>query len=401
MIEAYIFDAIRTPIGKGSKSGALSQIKPVELLSQLYSALEQRNAIQSTHIEAVALGCVGQIGEQGANIAKISTLYHGWSHHIDGFTINGFCTSALTAIGLATAKVRSGMNAMVIAGGVEMLSQVPMFADKGSWFNDTIVSEKSNFTHMGVSADLIASLEGFSREQLDNYALQTHNRAASANEKGYFQPSLIPVTDHQNNPVLSNDECIRPDLNHQQISQLKPLFEDYLTTSIRDKIKQRYPQLKKLQHLHHQGNSPVLADAASMVLIGSLQRGKALGLTPKAKIKAYASTSCEPIIMLLGGQQAIQNAIEQAGLQIKDIDLHFYAEAFSATCLKYQRDLAVDNHQFNPNGGTLALGHAQGSSGGMLTATLIDEMKRQDIQFGVTGISGGAGIGAGLVIENI
>ncbi len=401
-MEAYIFDAIRTPRGKGSaKKGSLKDIKPIELLSQLYTALEKRTGINNKEIEAVILGCVGQVGSQGTNIAKVSTLYHQWDHNIEGITINTFCSSALSAIGLANAKVTSGMNDLVIAGGVEMLSNVPMFADKGAWFADEEVIEKAHFTHMGVSADLIASMEGFTREELDNYAVQSHQRAANATQNGYFSKSLIPVKDKNDATVLEVDEIIRPTTSLESLKRFDPVFENFVTPSIKQKIAERYPHLETLKHLHHVGNSPTMADGASLLLIGSLEKGKALGLQPRAKIRAFDSTACEPIIMLLGGQFSIQNAVKKAKLDISDIDLHNFGEAFSATCLKYQRDLKVDEDKFNVNGGTMTMGHAQGASGAMITTTLLDEMERRDVQFGVAGISGGAGLGAGIVVERV
>lgn len=401
-MDTYIFDAIRTPRGNGSaKKSALKDIKPVQLLAQLYTALEQRTGISDREIEAVILGCVGQVGAQGANIAKVSTLYHNWGHHIEGITMNTFCSSALSAIGLAHAKIKAGMNDLVIAGGIEMLSNVPMFADQGAWFADPEVIEKSNFTHMGVSADLIATMEGFTREELDAYAVQSHQRAANATQKGYFSKSLIPVTDENGETILSVDENIRPDCTSASLQRFEPVFKNFITPNISKKITDRYPQISQINHLHHIGTSPTMADGASLLLMGSLEKGKALGLTPKAKIRAFDSTSCEPIIMLLGGQLSVKNAVKKAGLKMEDIDLHNFGEAFSATCLKYQKDLKVDSDKFNVNGGTMTMGHAQGSSGAMITTTLLEEMERRDVQFGVAGISGGAGLGAGLVIERI
>ncbi len=402
MKEAYIFDAVRTPRGKGSaKSGALKDIKPVEILSQLFSALEDRTNLDDKDLEGIILGCVGQVGDQGADIAKIAAVYHGWGDHIDGATVNTFCTSALTAIGMATAKVRSGMSEMVIAGGVEMLSRVPMFADKGAWFSDKEVVEKSHFTHMGVAADLIASLEGFNQTELNAYAAQSHQRAAFATENGHFSRSLIPIKNKEGITVLDHDECIRPSTTVASMTTMQPIFGQHVSPSIREKMKDRYPQLTELKHFHNIGNSPAMADGACLMLIGNLEKGKAMGLTPRAKILSYDNTACEPIIMLLGGQMAMKKAVKKAGLTMQDMDLHNFAEAFAATCLKYQRDLNIDPNKFNVNGCTMTMGHAQGASGAMITTTLLDEMERRGVQFGVAGISGGAGLGAGIVIERM
>ena len=252
-----------------------------------------------------------------------------------------------------------------------------------------------------IIADLIASLEGFSREELDAYAVQTHHRAAAATQNGHFAGSLVPVKDKEGQVILAHDECIRPGSSAEKMQVFPPVFQNFLSPSINNKIKNRYPELSELQHLHHIGNSPTAADGASVLLIGSMERGKELGLEPKAKIRSFDSSSCEPVIMLLGGQLSVENAVRKAGLEVADIDLHNFAEAFSATCLKYQRDLKVDSDKFNVNGCTMSMGHAQGASGAMITTTLLDEMERRDVQFGVAGISGGAGLGAGLVLERV
>lgn len=401
-MEVYIFDAVRSPRGKGHpEKGALREVRPVDLLSQLYGALEKRNGIRGTDVESVILGCVGQVKGQGADIAKISTLYHGWGDHIDGMTVNTFCSSGMTAIGLAYAKVKAGLNDMIVAGGIEMLSQVPMFSDRGAWFSDPEVAERTGYTIMGVSADLIASIEGFSFEALNQYAVQSHQRAENATKKGYFHNSLIPIEDTAGEILLDKDECIRGNIKLEKLNQLPPVFKAFTTPQIRAKISQTYPRLQLLEHLHTVGTSPTMADGASLLLIGSLEKGQALGLQPKAKIRSFDSTACEPLIMLLGGQFSAEKAVAKAGLEVKHVGLHNFAEAFSATCLKYQRDLAVDPDCFNVNGGTMTMGHAQGASGAIITTTLLNEMEQRDQQFGVASISGGAGLGAAVVVERV
>lgn len=401
-MEVYVFDAVRSPRGKGHREkGALREVKPVDLLSQLYDALEKRNGINGSDIQSVILGCVGQVKGQGADIAKISTLYHGWGDHIEGMTVNTFCSSGMTAIGLAYAKVKAGLNDMIVAGGIEMLSQVPMFADKGAWFSDPQVAAKTGYTMMGVSADLIASIEGFSFEALNKYAVQSHERAENATKNGYFNNSLIPIRDTAGEILLDKDECIRGHTNLEKLNQLPPVFEAFTTPQIRAKISQTYPRLRQLEHLHTMGTSPTMADGASLLLVGRLEKGQALGLQPKARIRSFDSTACEPLIMLLGGQLSAEKAVAKEGLEVKDIGLHNFAEAFSASCLKYQRDLAVDPDCFNVNGGTMTMGHAQGASGAMITTTLLTEMERRDTQFGVASISGGAGLGAAVVVERV
>ena len=401
-METYIFDAVRTPRGKGHpQKGALAQIKPIELLSQLYTALEKRNGLDSKELDSLMLGCVGQYGDQGSNLAKISAIYHGWNDNIDAFTVNTFCASGLTAIGLAHAKIAAGMNELVLAGGVEMMSRVPMFADKGAWFADKEVADKGLFLHMGCSADLINNLEQFSREELDAYAVQSHQRATKASKEKRFEASLIPVKDKEGEVVLAHDECIRANNTTKSLQRFEPIFEQHMPPSIPPKVAQLYPEIQEIKHYHHVGNSPQMADGASLLLLGSLEKGRSLGLKPKAKIRAFDSTACEPIMMLLGGQLSMEKAVKKASLTMQEIDLHNFAEAFSVTCLKYQRDFDIDPDKFNVNGGTMSMGHAQGASGAMITTTLLTELERQDLQFGVAGISGGAGLGAGILIERV
>jgi len=401
-MDVYIYDAVRTPRGKGSaKKGSLRDIKPVHLLSLLYEAIEKRNGLNPKEIEEVVLGCVGQFGDQGANIAKVSTLYHGWPNSLVGLTVGTFCTSALTAVADAAAKIHAGFNQLMLAGGVEMLSRVPMFADHGALFSDEEVVERASFTHMGVAADLIASLEGFEREELDEYAVLSHHRAAYATAQGYFQRSLIPVVNAEGELVLGHDECVRPNASMESMAALQPLFEPHVSPSIRQKIRQIYPQLPELRHFHHVGNSPAMADGACLLLLANRATGQRLGLKPRARIRSLAFSCVEPIIMLTGGQAAIEKAIAKAKLTPDDIDLFDFAEAFSASCLKFQRDLNVSLDRFNVNGGTMVMGHAQGASGAMIVTTLLEEMERRSLQFGAAGISGAVGLGAGIVIERL
>ena len=402
MRETYIFDAVRSPRGKGhAEKGSLRNIKPIDLLSQLYTAIESRNDLDSSQLDLLILGCVGQVKDQGSNIAKISAIYHGWDDNIEGISINTFCTSAMTAIGLGMAKINSGMADLAIVGGIEMLSQVPMFADRGMWFADPVVSEKTGFTMMGVSADLIASQEKFSSQELDEYAVLSHHRAAGATANGTFKRSIISIQDEQGEIILKHDECIRGGLTVEKLNAMPSIFEAHLTSSVKKKVNALYPNLDQIKHLHSIGTSPSMADGASILLVGSKEKGEELGLTPIAKIKSFDSTSCEPIIMLLGGQLSAKNAIRKAGLTMNDIGRHNFAEAFSATCLKYQRDFNISSEIFNVNGCTMSMGHAQGASGAMITTTLLDEMHKSGINHGVASISGGAGLGGAVVLEQV
>ena len=400
-MDVYIYDAIRSPRGKGSaKKGALRDLKPIDLLDQMYTAIDNRNPNIGEHIDTIILGMVGQVGDQGSNLAKISSIYHGWNEGVQGVSINTFCASGLTAIGIGAARINSGISEVAVCGGIEMMSRVPMLADKGAWFADPAVAKKTGYTQMGVSADLIATIEDIDREDLDRYAIQSHNRAARATEEGRFQRSLIPIHDGEGNLLLDRDELIRPNQEISKMAELEPLFGAMVSDSVRAKIKEIY-NISEINHVHHLGNSPMFGDGSSLLVLASEETGKANGWTPRAKILAFDETSCEPVIMLLGGQLSVEKAVEKAGLHMSDIDIHQFAEAFSATCVKYQKDHDIDPDSFNPNGCTMSMGHAQGSSGAMIVTNLLTELERQDKKIGAAGISGGAGIGAGIVIERI
>jgi len=400
-MDAYIVDAVRTPRGKASPKGSLRSVKPVKLLDPLYKALQERNQLDTQEVEDILLGCVTQTGEQGADIAKISALYAGWSEHISGTTLNRFCASGLDAIHLAASKVHSGMEDLLVSGGVESVSRVPMFSDKGAWFADPEVNKATRFVHMGISGDLIANLEGFSRQELDEYAIRSQQRAAKATEAGYFSPSLIPIRDSEGNALLTKDELIRGSSTTEQLAEFPPTFEKIDPQGAQYRALKRYPELKAFEFLHHKGNSPALADGAALLLLANKAKAQELQLPIRARILSFANCSVEPILMLTGGQLAVQKALKKAGLSPQDIDLFEFNEAFAATVLKFQRDLNIDPEKLNPNGGTIAMGHALGATGGMLMATLLDELERRELRYGVVAISGGAGVGAATVIERI
>jgi acetyl-CoA C-acetyltransferase len=400
-MDAYIYAAVRTPRGAARPTGGLASTTPLDLLAQLYTALRERSNLDPALVDDVVLGCVTQIGEQGANIARISLLYAGWPDHVPGVTLNRFCASGLEAISYAALKVHAGMERLVVAGGVESMSRVPMFSDQGAWFADADVRAATRFVHMGVAADLLATLEGFEREQLDAYGVQSHQRAAQARDTGRFARSLIPIYDRAGQLCLDHDELIRADVSLEKTAQLAPGFAQLGREGGDALALARYPQLAEIRHVHHRGNSPGMADGAALVLVGSRASGAQLGLAPRARIRAYAHHSAEPVLMLTAAQTATEMALGRAGLRSSDIDRFEFNEGFAATVLKFQRDNGLDPARVNPNGGAIALGHALGASGAILTLSLIDELERCNGQFGVVAISGGAGIGSALVLERM
>lgn len=394
-MEAYILDTVRTPRGKASPKGGLAGVKPIDLLATLYQALQERNRLETAVFSNIILGCVTQTAEQGANLAKISALYAGLGEHIPGLTLNSFCTSGLEAIGYAATRIAAGLDDLVVAGGVESVSRVPMFSDNGPWYNDPEVSQRTGFVHMGIAADLVATMEGFERPLLDAYGVRSHQRAAQAWQNGRFAPSLIPIND------FAYDEHIRPDTTLEKLALLEPAFTQVGADGVDVMLLQRYPYLSHIHHLHHRGNSPALADGAGLILLGSKETAAKLGLRPRARVRAIASTSVDPVVMLTAGQTAIEKVLKTAELTVADVDLFEFAEAFAALCLKLQRDLAIPDDKLNVNGGTIAMGHAFGATGAILTATLLDELERRSGNIGVVAISGAAGLGAAMVLERI
>ena len=397
-MDAFIIDAVRTPRGKGRPGGALQGVKPIELLRPLYGALATRNNLDTSEVDDVILGCVTESGEQGSNIAKISALYAGWSDRISGATANRFCASALEACHNAAAKVATGMSGLIACGGVESMSRVPMLSDGGAWFQDRSVAEKTGFVFMGLSADLLATLEGIGREELDVFAVESHHRAAAARDAGRFARSLVPVLNEDGSVMLDRDESIRKDSSKAKLAALSPAFSAVAGDSI---ALGRYPQLKEIQHVHHVGSSPAPADAASLLLVGNQATATRLGLRPRARIRAFADHSVEPVLMLSGNVEATRKAVARAGLSVKDIDLFEVNESFAAVPLHYMRALELPDDRVNVNGGAIALGHPLGATGGILLATLIDELERRQLRYGVTSICAGAGIAAATVIERV
>ena len=399
--DAFIFDAIRTPRGRGKSSGALYEIKPIDLVTQLLRELQRRNGFATDEVDDIILGCVTPIGDQGANLAKTAALYAGYAETVAGQQINRFCASGLEAVNHAAMRVRSGWEDLVIAGGVESMSRVPMGSDGGPMMLDPKVSATLRFVPQGIGADLIATLENFSREDVDAYALRSHQRAAQATANGYFQRSLVPVTDFNGMLVLDRDEHIRPDTTLEALAQLKPSFAEMGEIGFDAVAQLRYPGVERIRHVHTAGNSSGIVDGAALVLVGSREKGEALGLKPRARIVAAAVTGSEPTIMLTGPMPATRKALAKAGMTTADIDLFEVNEAFASVVLKFARDMNVDLDRINVNGGAIAMGHPLGATGAMLLGTALDELERRQKATALITLCVGGGMGIATIIERV
>lgn len=399
MTEAYLFDAIRTPRGRGKNSGALHEVKPIDLLARSLTVLKERNSLETKEVDDVIIGCVTPVGDQGFNIAKSALLHAGWSHAVSGFQLNRFCSSGLEAVITAAGKVRAGWEELVVAGGVECMSRIPIGSDGGPLLFDPEVLMGVHFVPQGVAADLIATIEGFSREAVDVYALQSQERTRWAQKEGYFREALIPIYDRNGLLILAEDEQPRPDTNLEKLAELPPAFAELGAKGFDEMALHKYPLVERIQHVHTAGNSSGIADGAALLLVGSKEKGTALGLRPRARIVAAANVSVEPTIMLTGPAPAAEKALRIAGMKKKDIDLWECNEAFASVVLKFQKDLNLDPDIVNVNGGAIALGHPLGATGAMLLGTLLDEMERRDLQTGLVTMCVGSGMGTAVIIE--
>jgi acetyl-CoA C-acetyltransferase len=400
--DAYIFDAIRTPRGRGKANGALHDVRPLDLLKTLFDALRERHNLDTSQIDDVLLGCVTPIKEQGGNIARTAPLYAGWDLDLPGAQLNRFCASGLEAVNLAAMKIRSGWEEMVVAGGIESMSRVPMGSDGGAMWDDHKVIGQLNIVPQGISADLIASLEGFSRQDVDGFALLSQLRAAAAQQEGRFT-SIIPVRDSDGGIILDRDEHPRPDVTLEGLAALKPAFEALGAMGFNAVALKKYPQLERINHVHTAGNSSGIVDGAALVLVGSKAKGEALGLKPRARIVSAALLGDEPTIMLTAPAPASRRALQKAGMSIDDIDLFEVNEAFAAVVLKFIREVGLDDwpERVNVNGGAIALGHPLGATGAMLLGTALDEMERGDLSTALITLCAGGGMGIATIIERV
>ena len=399
--EAYIFDAVRTPRGRGKKDGSLHSVKPITLLTTVLHALQERNSLDTAQVDDIVMGCVTAIGDQGADIAKTAALAADWDEKVAGVTLNRFCASGLEAFNLAAMKVRSGWEDLVVAGGVEAMSRVPMGSDGGAWATDPETNLHTGFMPQGIGADLIATLEGFSRADVDGFAVKSQQKAANAWEKGYFGKSIIPVRDQNGVIILDRDEHVRGNTTVESLAGLKPSFQMMGEMGFDGVAREKYHYVEKINHVHHAGNSSGIVDGATALLIGSEAKGKALGLKPRARIVATAVTSTDPTIMLTGPAPAARKALEKAGMTVDQIDLFEVNEAFASVVMRFQRELSVPDDKVNVNGGAIAMGHPLGATGAMILGTLLDELERRELHYGLATLCVGGGMGIATIIERV
>jgi len=403
MTDAYIFDAVRTPRGKGRPDGALHEVTSLRLAALTLQAIRDRNGIDTALVEDVILGCVTQVGEQGGEIARSAALYAGYDERAPGLTINRFCASAMEAVNLAANQIRGGAGELYVAGGVEMMSRVPMGSDGFAIGVDPYLAMGTNFVPQGISADLIATKYGFSRDAVDAYAVESQRRAAQAWSEGRFDRSVIAVRDINGVMILDRDEHMRPETDMQTLGALKPAFRDMGQTmpGFDAVALLRYPEVERIDHVHHAGNSSGIVDGASAVLVGSAEMGARLGLKPRARIRATARIGTEPTIMLTGPVPVTEKILKAAGMSIGDIDLFEVNEAFAAVVLRFMQAFGVPHDKVNVNGGAIALGHPLGATGAMIIGAALDELERSDKETALCTLCVASGMGAATIIERV
>jgi acetyl-CoA C-acetyltransferase len=396
-----VFDAIRTPRGRGKSSGSLHEVKPISLLTGVLRELQKRHDLDTSQVDDVVMGCVTPVGEQGSCIAKTAALAAGWDFRASGVQLNRFCASGLEAVNMAAQKVRSGWEDLVVAGGVESMSRVPLGTDRGPWACDPETAFDTAFIPQGISADLIATLEGFTREQVDAYAMRSQQRAGAARDAGRFKRSVVPVEDSMGDVILDNDEFIRPQTTMEGLAALKTSFDKMGEMGYDAVAIQRYPQVERIKHVHTPGNSSGIVDGAAAVLIGTEEKGRQLGLTPRARIVSVALSGADPTIMLTGPMPAARKALAKAKMQIEQIDLFEINEAFAVVPMKFMKELHVSDEIVNVNGGAIAMGHPLGATGAMILGTLIDELERRKLRYGLATLCVGGGMGIATIVERL
>jgi len=402
MTDAYVYDHVRTPRGRGRADGSLHEVTPIQLAVQTLQALRDRTALDTSQVDDVVLGCVAPVGEQGGNIARVAAINAGYSNSVPGQQINRFCASALEAVNNAAAQVMSGQAEAIIGGGVESMSRIAMGADGGAVYADPQVCYPAYFSPQGIGADLIATLDGYTRDDLDAYAVESQRRAAAAWDAGYFANSVIPVRDVLGDTVLARDEYFRPGTTMADLAKLKPAFTAAGEQGGFDAVAiQRYPQVEAIRHLHTGGNSSGIVDGASAVLVGSKRFGESAGLKPRARILGFSSIGSEPTIMLTGPALVTQKLLKRMRMNIADIDLFEVNEAFAAVVLRFMNTLSVPHDKVNVNGGAIALGHPLGATGAMLLGTALDELERRNLSTALITLCIGAGMGTATLIERL
>lgn len=398
---AYIYDAVRTPRSKGKKGGSLHEVKPIDLGAGLLKGLQARHDLDTSYVDDVVMGCVSPVGEQGSDVAKMIVQNADWDESVAGVQLDRFCASGLEAVNIAAQKVASGWEDLVVAGGVECMSRVAMGSNGGAMASDAAFQLKSGFVPQGIGADVIANLEGWGREDVDAYAVESQKRAAFARDNGYFDKSVLPVKDKNGLSILEKDDFIKPGTTMEGLASLKPSFEVMGSFGFDDVILRKYNTLERVEHVHTPGNSSGIVDGASAVLIGSEKAGKDLGLTPRGRIVATAVLSTDPIIMLTGPGPAAEKALKKAGLQKSDIDLWEINEAFASVAMRYMKDLGIDHEVTNVNGGAIAMGHPLGATGAMLVSTMLDELERRGAKRAMLSLCVGGGMGISTIIERV
>ncbi|MFX4286445.1 acetyl-CoA C-acetyltransferase [Janibacter sp. G349] len=401
--QAIIYDAVRTPRGKGKSSGSLHEVKPIDLTVGLLQAIRERNpGLDAAQVDDLVMGIVSPVGDQGAVLPRIAALKAGYPEPVAGVQLNRFCGSGLEAVNQVAARVRSGFEDLLIAGGVESMSRVPMGSDGGAWAMDPRTALETDFVPQGISADLIATIEGYDRAEVDRFAAQSHARAAAAWEGGYFDKSVIPVKDASGITILDRDETIRPGTTAESLGGLRPSFAamgeqggfDFVAT-------EKYPHVDAINHVHHAGNSSGIVDGAALLLVGNERVGQQMGLTPRARIVSTAVIGSEPTIMLTGPAPSCRKALDRVGMKASDIDLVEINEAFAAVALKLMRDMGWSEEQTNVNGGAIAMGHPLGATGAMILGTLVDELERRDLERGIATLCIGGGMGVATIVERV
>jgi acetyl-CoA C-acetyltransferase len=402
MADAFIYDHVRTPRGRGKPDGSLHSITPMQLAAQALQAVRDRNNLDTRLLDDVVLGCVSPIGEQGADIARVATLVAGYDESVPGQQLNRFCASGLEAINNAAAQVMSGQSQGVVAGGVESMSRVPIGSDGGAWVADPAVAYNTYFVPQGVGADLIATLDGYSRETVDGYAVESQRRAAAAWAEGRFAGSIVPVKDVLGRVLLARDEHLRPDATLASLAALKPAFAAMGEQAGFDAVAQlRYPEVDSINHVHTAANSSGIVDGAAAVLVGSRRFGARSGVKPRARIRAFTSIGSEPAIMLTGPALVTQKLLRRAGMTVKDIDLFEVNEAFASVVLRFMRAMDVPHDKVNVNGGAIAMGHPLGATGAMILGTVLDELERRNLNTALVTLCVGAGMGTATIIERV
>jgi len=398
---AYIYDAVRTPRSKGKSGGSLNEVKPIDLGAGLLRALQTRHDLDTSYVDDVVMGCVTPIGEQGSDVAKMIVMNADWHESVAGVQLDRFCASGLEAVNIAAQKIASGWEDLVVAGGVESMSRVPMGSNGGAMGGDPAFAAKTGFVPQGIGADTIATLEGYAREDVDAFATESQRRAAHARDSGYFDRSVVPVMDENGLTILERDDFIKPATTVETLGQLNPAFAMMGDMGFDDVILSKYSTLDHIQHVHTPGNSSGIVDGASAVLIGSEKAGKDLGLSPRGRIVATAVLATDPVIMLTGPGPAAKKCLEKAGLKSEDIDLWEINEAFASVAMRYMKDLDIGHDVTNVNGGAIAMGHPLGATGAMLVSTMLDELERRGLQRAMLSLCVGGGMGISTIIERV